>query len=185
MTEVEEVEYRMLEEFPGYRFGSDGSIWSRLRKGPWAGYSTTWKRMKFLSRAGNIRPFVTLRDAAGKCHYKTVCGLICRAFHGDRPEGKECCHDPDRDPWNNAVSNLRWDTRKANRADSIRHGTMILGAAHRWTKIADSQIVAMKGMYAAGMSQYEVASRFGVNQSYVSRVINNVRRRHISKDVFP
>lgn len=48
--------------------------------------------------------------------------LVLEAFVGPCPEGMEACH------WNgvpsdNRVKNLRWDTRAANVADSVRVGT--------------------------------------------------------------
>lgn len=47
--------------------------------------------------------------------------LVLAAFVGPCPEGMEGCHG-DGDKENNAVSNLRWDTRSANTYDKIRHG---------------------------------------------------------------
>jgi hypothetical protein len=43
-------------------------------------------------------------------------------FVGPAPEGMEGCHY-NGDPTDNRLENLRWDTRKANVADAIRHGT--------------------------------------------------------------
>lgn len=48
--------------------------------------------------------------------------LVLEAFVGPRPEGLEGCHW-NGDPTDNRLVNLRWDTRKANSADSVRHGT--------------------------------------------------------------
>lgn len=170
------VTYKTLDDFPGYRFGSDGSIWSRMKSGPRKGFYATWHMLKTSIPKGDRRPFVMLRGPDGKPHRKTVNGLICRAFHGERPEGRECCHDPDPDPANNAADNLRWDTREANRADSFRHGTMVCGEAHPWSKLSDEQIAEMRALHAAGMSQRKIADRFGVRQPHVSRVVNGVRR---------
>jgi hypothetical protein len=47
--------------------------------------------------------------------------LVLLAFVGPAPEGHECCHS-DGDPMNNHLSNLRWDTDKANSQDTLRHG---------------------------------------------------------------
>ena len=51
----------------------------------------------------------------------TVHTLVLRTFVGESPAGTEACH------WNgehqdNRLANLRWDTRKANRADDRRLG---------------------------------------------------------------
>lgn len=48
--------------------------------------------------------------------------LVMLAFVGPRPDGMEVCHWDGR-PENNALSNLRYDTRSANRFDAVRHGT--------------------------------------------------------------
>jgi hypothetical protein len=47
--------------------------------------------------------------------------LVLEAFVGPCPDGMEACHYDD-DPDNNHLSNLRWDTRLANRADLVRNG---------------------------------------------------------------
>lgn len=48
--------------------------------------------------------------------------LVLMAFVGPRPEGMEACHWND-EPSDNRLENLRWDTRSANQADSVRNGT--------------------------------------------------------------
>jgi hypothetical protein len=48
--------------------------------------------------------------------------LVLLGFVGPAPRGMEGCHN-DGVPTNNRLENLRWDTRKANVADAIRHGT--------------------------------------------------------------
>jgi HNH endonuclease/NUMOD4 motif len=47
--------------------------------------------------------------------------IVLEAFEGECPEGLEACHWDDV-PSNNKLSNLRWDTRIANRADMARNG---------------------------------------------------------------
>src|SRR6476646_4829912 len=41
--------------------------------------------------------------------------LVLEAFVGPRPLGLEACHKDD-DPTNNALDNLRWDTKQSNRS---------------------------------------------------------------------
>ncbi len=48
--------------------------------------------------------------------------LILRTFVGPCPKGMVTCHHPDPNQSNNKLSNLRWDTRKANEADKIKQG---------------------------------------------------------------
>lgn len=58
----------------------------------------------------------------GKRTDALVHALVLTAFVGPCPPGQECCHR-DGDPSNNALSNLRWDTRNENHRDAVRHGT--------------------------------------------------------------
>lgn len=48
--------------------------------------------------------------------------LVLEAFVGPRPPGMEGCHGPSGSA-DNRVSNLRWDTKSANAADSLAAGT--------------------------------------------------------------
>lgn len=50
--------------------------------------------------------------------------LVLTVFVGPCPEGMEGCHN-DGDPSNNHVSNLRWDTRRSNILDAIKHGAHV------------------------------------------------------------
>jgi hypothetical protein len=48
--------------------------------------------------------------------------LVLEAFVGPRPQDQECLHD-DNDGSNNRLTNIKWGTKKENRADQHRHGT--------------------------------------------------------------
>lgn len=54
--------------------------------------------------------------------HASVHPLVLEAFVGPRPPGMEACH-ADGNKTNNALSNLRWDTKRANELDAIRLGT--------------------------------------------------------------
>jgi HNH endonuclease len=53
---------------------------------------------------------------------RTVHTLVLQAFVGPCPAGMEACHY-DGDKANNKLGNLRWDTKRANELDAIRHRT--------------------------------------------------------------
>jgi hypothetical protein len=63
---------------------------------------------------------VTLKHG-GRSENRQVHRLVLEAFAGPCPEGMEACHG-DGDPTNNALSNLRWDSRSANVRDAVLHG---------------------------------------------------------------
>jgi hypothetical protein len=74
-----------------------------------------------LKRNGKYRRLYVGLCRNGIHHYSYVHTLVLEAHVGPCPSGLECCHWDD-DPTNNHVSNLRWDTRTANRQDALRNG---------------------------------------------------------------
>jgi hypothetical protein len=68
----------------------------------------------------NGYPFV-VPSKDGVAHSMAVHRLVALAFLGPRADGTEVCHH-DGDKTNNAVANLRYDTRSANAMDRVRHG---------------------------------------------------------------
>jgi hypothetical protein len=59
-------------------------------------------------------------DKNGKVRSFLVQRLVLETFVGPCPDGMEACHYPDSNKANNALSNLRWDTRLENVKDKIR-----------------------------------------------------------------
>lgn len=57
--------------------------------------------------------------------------MVCVAFHGDAPEGRDIVLHGDGDPLNNLPENLRWGTVADNSADTIRHGRMNNGQSDK------------------------------------------------------
>lgn len=62
-----------------------------------------------LSRAGHVRR-------------RAIHTLVLQAFVGPRLDGTEACHG-NGNPADNNLINLRWDTRRENILDAVRHGT--------------------------------------------------------------
>jgi hypothetical protein len=83
----------------------------------------------------------------------------------------EGCHFPDRNPANNAASNLRWDTRKGNAADRIVHGTHIEGERHGNSKLTAEQVAAIRTRAANGERQRALAAEYGVTQAAISLIV--------------
>lgn len=51
--------------------------------------------------------------------------IVCRAFNGAPPTGKNLVLHANGDPGDNRVSNLRWGTQAENIQDSVRQGTHV------------------------------------------------------------
>jgi hypothetical protein len=91
----------------------------------------------------------------------------------------ECCHY-DGDPKNNRLENLRWDTRKANKADAIRLGEQPRNEAQWNCKLSVADVRAIR---SSTESQVVLAARHAVNQSTISRIRTGKKRRYVSTDL--
>jgi DNA-binding transcriptional regulator YiaG len=118
-----------------------------------------------LSKHGAVRQFFVHR-------------LVLLAFVGPAPEGMRCCHgNGKRD--DNRLSNLRYDTAKANTADAIRHGTLARGERAGNAKLTADDVHAIRSAYAMGEYQRPLARRFGVTQITVSRIVRGETWGHL------
>jgi len=166
----------MISEFPGYRVSRDGrveSCWTR--RGRLCVQSETWHPLKPILRGGY--PTVNLARG-GK---KTICKihrLVLEAYVGPCPEGMVACHG-DGDRANNDLSNLRWDTPRANSDDSLRHGTRALGSRCRASKLTEDDVFQIRRLRAEGVRTGELSSRFGVTQKNVQAIICRRSWRHL------
>jgi hypothetical protein len=102
--------------------------------------------------------------------------LVCTAFHGPRPNGKEAAHG-DGKPGNAAAGNLRWATPVENNADKRLHGTHGEGEAHSQHRLSAVEVREIRS--AAGFTQQSLADRYGVSQATISNIIHRKVWRHI------
>jgi hypothetical protein len=169
----EQVEYRDIPGFPGYRVGSDGSVWSRWRRGcltvmtdKWVKKATHhWKRAHYLT-------VVLHRDKKQKT--LPVHGLVLMAFVGPKPPGMCACHN-NGIATDNRPENLRWDTPKGNAADRKIHGTQFHADTHHNRKVSSAQVKEMRELYAKGGISYEKLGRmFGLCANTVMRAVRRI-----------
>ncbi len=100
-----------------------------------------------------------------------------QAFVGECPDGMEVCHN-DGNPSNNKITNLRYDTRINNAADSARHGTRLNGSKKHNTKLSVERVLQIRKLRGT-QTQENIASVFGVSQGAISRVILGKTWRHV------
>lgn len=103
-----------------------------------------------------------------KDHY--VHRLVLDGFAGSAPEGMECCHN-DGNPGNNnnQISNLRWDTRKANQLDRAVHGTANYGEQNPQSVLTKQKVARIKARLGK-TPQSSLAKEFGVSRSAISGI---------------
>ena len=168
------VEYRGVVGYPAYRVGSDGSIWTRWRKGPGSDLSGEWKRMEPTADREHYRR-VDLHSVGGSVVTRKVAPLVCEAFHGPRPPGMVCRHDNDV-PGDDRSENLLWGTIQQNTDDRRRNGNIPCGMRHGKTKLTQEQIDSLLALNGT-MSQQEAANQFGVSRGYVGQLWSGRRQR--------
>ncbi len=108
--------------------------------------------------------------------------MVLETFRGPAPPGTEGCHD-DGQPFRNVLSNLRWDTHKANTADSIRHGTFAYtdgfksrpmppkrGAENHNAKIDEGTALEIMRCLRLGEKQETIARKVGTTVHTVGSI---------------
>jgi len=169
------VTYKDIPGFPGYRVGDDGSVWSR-RRSPIVLPEYRWKLLKYWVNEDGHLHYGIYSD--GKIHNRFGHQLVLMAFVSPCPKGMECCHE-NGNPSDNRLSNLRWDTRKSNSEDCIRHGRRPRGKDHGRAKIVDSDIPVIRQMIASGSSKASVARKYGISSQQVRRIAERIQWKHV------
>lgn len=171
-------------DWPDYDVSDWGRVRSYLARGRYVGFHrrratkettaaplkisrTTPRIMKLTPAArGHLRIRLT-RWINGQPHSKGffVHTLVLTTFRGPCPAGMECCHDPDPDPTNNRLTNLRWDTHSGNVRDMVRQGR------HSGAVLTADIVCAIWPSLVEGIeSDREIADRLGLSIGSVASV---------------
>jgi len=173
-------EYREVPDCPGYMAGSDGTIWSCWTRGRWPKRTGDWQLApRRREKKAGAHFAVLLRTAAGFRVTEFVHRVILTTFVGPCPDGMISCHDPDHDPANNAVNNLRWATPTDNMEDCHRHGRRVCGSKSYNATITEADVEEMFNLRRSGLTHAAIAAKFGVRQQTVTRVLTRQRWRHV------
>lgn len=183
------VEYRLVRGWQAYCVGTNGTAWSRWKKGNrWHAGSPTdgpWRRLKSTPNDWGYRT-VGLCDESGRMHTKAIHRLILETFVGPRPHGMEGCHW-DGNKNSNALSNLRWGTPESNYADRIRHGTALdhpTGENGYTAKLTNFQATeALRLHRAEGLGAVRIVRRLGLPENMhgaIGAVLNGRAWSHLT-----
>lgn len=144
------VRYASIPQFPGYRVGTDGSVWSRrLQLKP--------------SKARNGYLTVSLYCGAKNTREtRYVHRLVLEAFVGPCPDGMECRHLNDVRT-DNRAENLRWGTRAENVNDwAVIHNKSPQGERNYFAKLTRDDVAEIRNRLAIGVKRSLLAREFGV-----------------------
>jgi hypothetical protein len=163
--------FARIARWPAYRFGADGSVWTRWRvsRKPQLGFS--WRELKPHAnwKRGGYRT-VALSDGRVSSRQR-VCRLVCEAFHGACPDGMECNHR-DGVSTNDAEDNLFWGPHLDNMAIAKLSGAPkpnARGERNHKAKITDSQLAEIIALRGTTQRRF-IAERFGVSPTRVSQI---------------
>lgn len=140
--------------------------------------SNTWRDLiPRRQGSGHLAVQLCMNGVAKNCR---VHALVLTAFVGPCPDGMEGCHDPDPDPSNNSLDNLRWDTRKSNSIDSKKHGRFRFGADRAHAKLTEEKVHEIRRLYRqGGLRQVDIGLMFGITQATVGKIVRRLKWAHI------
>lgn len=163
------VEIRHIDGFPGYAVSDDGRVFSCRRCGRISGFGQRWYVLRPGIHAYGHCQVVLYREHGDKTQ-RRVHSLVLSTFVGPCPPGMEACHYPDRNPGNNRLDNLRWDTTAANMNDRRLHQSYC--GEDVWTaKLTAQDVITIRQRYADGETQTSLAKEYGVAQPTVSAIV--------------
>lgn len=177
------VEYRAIPGFPGYRVGSDGSVWSERRlRGKGMGNGTEsylsgqWRQLKLTPGAGGYLTFGAY--IRGKLRTTLVHRCVLLAFAGSCPEGMEGRHINGVNT-DNCTANLCWGSHAENMQDKVRHGTSWRAERNPNTKLTPDDVRAIRALGAEGVHHRVIAARFHVRTYTIWSVLKRVTWAHV------
>ena len=178
-------EGEVWRDVPGYEGLYQVSTLGRVKSVPKAvryGFNFRYVRAKILKPRPDEAGYLQVVLCKGKTHRQfMVHRLVLEAFVGPCPEGMEGCHHPDNDITNCKLTNLRWDTHKANCADKEQAGTVRRGEDHKMAKLTEAQVREIRDKYATGeFSQDQLAKEYGISPYSISLVVRKKTWRHIA-----
>ena len=186
---LEEVIYKDIPGYTGYRAGNDGTIWTCRVCTSKPGYNgrvvylgSTWKKMSPQRiKKPNGRFLIKVKADDGKTYTRYVHRLVLETFVGPCPPGMEACHYPDRDTSNNTLKNLRWDTKEANMRDRKEHGGDLLGEENGKSTHTNQQILEIrekaKNKYYGYIKDLE--KEYNITKSTIYQIIKRKTWPHI------
>ncbi len=179
-------EWRSVVGFEGFY---EVSNLGRVRRLP--GFLPTKRPGAFRSWKGRIMKLHAVKKDGHLlfrfCKYNvrgnySVHRAVLEAFVGPCPEGMQACHFPDRDPTNNRLDNLRWDTPKANSLDSLKHGTRARGDRQGSAKLDAEKVKDIRENYRHHTRDFGAkafAAKYSVSLCTIQSVVSGRYWSHI------
>jgi len=157
------VEYRWHPIYDDYAVGSDGSVFSRVkRRRPlihWMPHYYKLTPTAAKSRGGYLVISISNEDGTVQ---RRLNRFVLMTFVAPSSDKYHAAHR-DGDRVNNAKSNLVWATAHDNIAHKHLHGTYRSDANHCLTQLPDSTRPQILKMRSEGMTWKRIGNHFGVS----------------------
>lgn len=153
---VKPIEYRDVPDWPGYRVGTDGSVWSQNNPNAPAG---KWTELMGGHDKDGYRKLILCRKK--QRWYVRVNVLVLLVFKWPRPSNAVAAHD-NGNKLDNRLDNLFWKTQKENIADKERHGTKLKGENHPSAKLNWEIVRRLRSRRRGGATYGQLSAEFGI-----------------------
>jgi len=174
LPKIKGLEFKLIPGVDHLAACSNGTIWSCVKRiGNRKEFEISqfwWERKIRLNEKRGYMQIVNKK----KTYF--VHKLILLAFHGDKPNGFEACHN-DGNKLNNRPDNLRWCSHKSNCADKERHGTNLKGEDLKQSKLTEKQVIEIRKK--PGVSLRHFSKKFGVSIPTICEAKNGRTWKHV------
>lgn len=173
---LEDLTENLLPEMPGYHITSDGELFSKRNKNG-IGEAPYWRRVKGYITKYNYNTYrVAVLNSKSKTKFAHV--LVAKAYIGEKPKGLHVCHN-DGNKLNNQVSNLRYDTPKANSQDMVKHNTRGMGETSKTSILKEKEVIEIFLLAAQNKSHQEISNKFKVTTHTVRSILYRTNWKHL------
>ena len=104
--------------------------------------------------------------------------LVTNAFIPN-PKNKTQVNHIDSNKLTNHVSNLEWCTPQENTIHAVKSKTFCIGKRNKATKLKEKEVLKIRQLFSAGLSQTKIASLYNVTQPNISAIILRMTWKHI------
>lgn len=179
LDELSTVTYRAVPNFPDYKVGDDGTVWSRAKNSRRGVLVDGWHMLIGGFDKDGYRKLILCKD--GKRRYVRVNMLVLEVFVGPAPVGMKNATAAHQNGvrTDNRLANLLWKSQKDNIADKEIHGTAQVGERHGQALLTDEKVVEIRRMRRSGAKWKDIAAHFGVKLITVQAAGSGRNWKHI------
>lgn len=168
---ISTVQYREIPDFPGYRVGDDGSVWSCRKPDPRRlAYYSGWKQLTpVLLHVGYYAVSICHTPPCPVRRYRRsyIHTLVLECFVGPRT-GKQVARHLNGDPLDNRLSNLAWGEQSENMRDRSKHAASGgFDKLNTNAKLVADQVRDIREKHANGATLHQLARKYGVSAATV------------------